>query len=109
VVGVGWGRGWLLVTVSIVAACARGPTGLRHRVQRGESLYRIAQAYGVSHTALARLNRLDDPNRIEIGQVIVIPHATREPRRTARGLTRPPRRSCPRGRRPSCGRWRPGQ
>jgi murein DD-endopeptidase MepM/ murein hydrolase activator NlpD len=47
-------------------------------VQRGESLYRIGQAYGVSHLALARLNGIDNPDRIEVGQVIVIPHASRE-------------------------------
>jgi murein DD-endopeptidase MepM/ murein hydrolase activator NlpD len=62
--------------LACLAAC--GPAGLRHRVVRGENLYRIAKAYGVSPESLARLNRLHDPGRIEIGQVIVIPHARRE-------------------------------
>ena len=65
----------------LVAACAvscAGPAGLRHRVARGESLYRIGQAYGVSPETLARVNRLSDPSRLEVGQLIVIPHARRE-------------------------------
>jgi lipoprotein NlpD len=72
-----WGRGWL-VLVMAAAACGGGPAGLRHRVQRGESLYRIAQAYGVPHQTLARLNHLENPDRIEVGQLIVIPNARRE-------------------------------
>src|SRR5436189_5440431 len=60
-----------------MAACGGGPAGLRHRVERGETLYRIGKAYGVSDGELARLNGIRDPARIEVGQVIVIPHATR--------------------------------
>jgi murein DD-endopeptidase MepM/ murein hydrolase activator NlpD len=67
----------LVVVMVVIAACAGRRAGVRHTVQRGESLYRIGQAYGVPHTALARLNGIDDPNRIEVGQVIVIPHASR--------------------------------
>jgi len=59
-----------------VAACA-GPAGLRHRVERGESLYRIGKAYGVAPEELARVNGIRDTGRIEVGQVIVIPHANR--------------------------------
>lgn len=70
-----WGRG-VLVLVAWTAACA-GPAGVRHRVSAGESLYRIGQAYGVSHEELARTNRLRDADRIEVGQVLVIPHAKR--------------------------------
>jgi murein DD-endopeptidase MepM/ murein hydrolase activator NlpD len=46
-------------------------------VERGETLYRIGKAYGVSDGELARLNGIRDPARIDVGQVIVIPHATR--------------------------------
>jgi LysM repeat protein len=31
---------------------------MRHRVERGESLYRIGKAYGVSPETLARVNGL---------------------------------------------------
>jgi murein DD-endopeptidase MepM/ murein hydrolase activator NlpD len=66
----------VVVAVGWLAACG-GPAGVRHRVAPGETLYRIGQAYGVSHAELARANRLPDPNRIEVGQVLVIPHAGR--------------------------------
>ena len=73
-----WGRGWVaaVVVTATLVACA-GPAGLRHRVARGETLYRISQAYGVSPETLARVNKLKDPTRHEVGQVIVIPHAGR--------------------------------
>jgi len=70
----GWG--WAVVLVAMLG-CG-GPAGLRHRVERGENLYRIGKAYGVAPEALARLNGIADPTRIEVGQVIVIPHAQNE-------------------------------
>jgi lipoprotein NlpD len=70
-------RRWpVAAALACVVAC--GPAGLRHRVERGENLYRIGKAYGVSPDRLARLNHLKDPSRIEVGQTIVIPHAQRE-------------------------------
>ena len=41
-----WGRGWVAAVVAAGAVACAGPAGLRHRVVRGESLYRISQAYG---------------------------------------------------------------
>jgi lipoprotein NlpD len=70
------GRGWAAVAI-VLLGCG-GPAGLRHRVERGESLYRIGKAYGVAPDALARVNGIKDPARIEVGQMIVIPHARRE-------------------------------
>jgi murein DD-endopeptidase MepM/ murein hydrolase activator NlpD len=61
----------------IGVACGGGPAGLRHHVERGETLYRIGKAYGVSDQEIARVNGIHDPNRIEVGQELVIPHATR--------------------------------
>jgi len=65
----------VVVLIELIA-CA-GPAGLRHRVERGESLYRIAKAYGVTPEELARVNGIRDTGRIEVGQVIVIPRARR--------------------------------
>jgi len=65
----------MAIAVGIVACGA--PAGLHHRVEPGESLYRIGKAYGVTFEELARVNRIADPARIEVGQVLVIPHATR--------------------------------
>ena len=72
-------RGWVAVVVvaSALAACG-GPAGVRHRVERGESLYRIGKAYGVSPETLARANGIKDAARIEVGQTIVIPNARRQ-------------------------------
>ena len=67
-----------VLVVGAMMAMACGSSRLKHRVKPGENLYRIGQAYGVSHRELARVNDLANPNRIEVGQVIEIPKATRE-------------------------------
>jgi murein DD-endopeptidase MepM/ murein hydrolase activator NlpD len=67
-----------MVVVAAAVAVACGPAGVRYRVVRGDNLYRIGKAYGVSVAELARANTILDPSRIEIGQVLVIPHATRQ-------------------------------
>src|SRR5581483_11633774 len=71
-------RGGAAAVAVLAAVGCAGPAGLRHRVRPGENLYRIGKAYGLPYQELARVNGLTDPNRIEVGQVIVIPHATRE-------------------------------
>jgi len=44
-----------------------------HVVQRGETLYRIAQFYGTTVQALAAANNLANPNLIHWGQKLIIP------------------------------------
>ncbi|MFQ6102101.1 MAG: PA14 domain-containing protein [Anaerolineae bacterium] len=44
-----------------------------HIVQRGETLYSIARRYGVSMRSIARANGIVNPNRIYVGQRLVIP------------------------------------
>ncbi|MGL4650152.1 MAG: LysM peptidoglycan-binding domain-containing protein [Caldilineaceae bacterium] len=44
-----------------------------HVVEPGDTLMRIAGEYNVSLELMIELNRLDDPNRLEVGQSIVIP------------------------------------
>lgn len=46
-----------------------------HVVQRGETLYRIAQNYGVTIDDLVRLNGLTDPGSIDVGQRLLVPTA----------------------------------
>jgi murein DD-endopeptidase MepM/ murein hydrolase activator NlpD len=55
---------------------ARGE-GIYHQVKRGENLYRIGKAYGVSHAELARANDLADASRLEIGQRLFVPGGKR--------------------------------
>jgi len=44
-----------------------------HVVQKGQSLYGIAQAYGINYQEIAQANELVDPSRIVVGQALVIP------------------------------------
>jgi len=69
-------RGGVVVMLAGALAC-HSPRAVRHRVEPGETLYRIGQAYGISHQALARANGIDDADRIEVGQLLVIPDAKR--------------------------------
>ncbi|MCC7448196.1 MAG: LysM peptidoglycan-binding domain-containing protein [Anaerolineae bacterium] len=49
------------------------PTHRIHIVQRGETLYRIAVKYGVPLDKLIAVNGIRNPERIEVGQQIIIP------------------------------------
>lgn len=85
-----WGQQlrWVVITLGVVAIAgcgigrgsspkaARGD-GIYHQVRRGENLYRIGKAYGVSHTDLAKANGLADASRLEIGQRLFVPGGKR--------------------------------
>lgn len=45
-----------------------------HVVEKGETLYRISRAYGVSLGVIARANDIKDPSQINVGQRIIIPY-----------------------------------
>lgn len=53
----------------------------RHRVIAGESLRILARRYHVSLATLIRMNRLERPDRLRPGQIILVPRAT--PRRAS--------------------------
>jgi LysM repeat protein len=55
-------------------ASASAPSG-EYTVKPGDSLAAIAQQFGVSVTALAQRNGIKDPNKISIGQTLVVPNA----------------------------------
>lgn len=82
--GAGWrggrairvGAGFLLLAT--LAACSTSKGGTVHVVKRGETLYRIGKAYGVSYEDLAEANDIDDPSRIEVGQRLVVPGVKRQ-------------------------------
>lgn len=50
---------------------ARGSTV--HIVRPGDTLYRIAQSYGISVERLERANRISDPRNLRVGQRLTIP------------------------------------
>lgn len=53
----------------VVARPSAGAPGT-HTVRRGETLFSIAQRYGIGLDALARWNGIDDPTRLRVGQVL---------------------------------------
>ena len=46
---------------------------VRHRVERGETVYRIARTYGVTPAELMEANGIKDPRTLAAGQELVIP------------------------------------
>lgn len=48
--------------------------GVYHRVQKGQTLWRISKIYDVNMDEIVRINRISDASSIEIGQLIFIPH-----------------------------------
>lgn len=57
----------------LLIACA--PAGIYHVVEPGQTLYRIAKAYSVDETSLAKVNGISDPKQLTAGQRLYIPGA----------------------------------
>ena len=55
------------------------PTPRSHEVQVGDTLVSIAAEYRVSYEALKEMNRIDDPNRIFVGQKLLLPPSAPTP------------------------------
>jgi murein DD-endopeptidase MepM/ murein hydrolase activator NlpD len=51
------------------------PGEVRHRVEKGQTLYRIARTYGLSVDELMRANAIDDPRELKVGEWLRIPGA----------------------------------
>jgi len=51
--------------------------GVRHLVQPGQTLWRIARVYGVPLEEIAAANGIEDPTRLNVGQRLLIPGARR--------------------------------
>jgi murein DD-endopeptidase MepM/ murein hydrolase activator NlpD len=71
--GVLAGIALLLLLLPPLSGCA--PTGVYHVVEPGQTIYRIAKTYGIDAAHLAKVNRVADPGRIEVGQRLYIPGA----------------------------------
>ena len=55
-------------TEMMVKAAAPREKGVYHKIERGETLWRIAQAYDVEQRTLQQYNRIHDPRSLEVGQ-----------------------------------------
>jgi len=51
--------------------------GVYHPVEKGQTLYSIAKAYGISVEELQRVNRVWDPSELDVGHHLWIPNADR--------------------------------
>lgn len=60
----------------IEVAAAVSDSGITHTIQRGETLFSIAQRYGVSISDIQALNNIASPSLIYAGQTLKIPGAS---------------------------------
>lgn len=63
-----------LLLLGLVTACSGG-NGFYHRVERGQTAYRIARTYDIDTHALLEENNIDDPRTLQPGQMLWIPGA----------------------------------
>ncbi|MCC6805042.1 MAG: LysM peptidoglycan-binding domain-containing protein [Anaerolineae bacterium] len=71
---------WLPASLFAQDATPIVPPGVTiHVVQRGETLSRIAQNYGITVSDLVRLNGIADPSTIYTGQRLLVPSADATP------------------------------
>ncbi len=52
-----------------------GMPGIYHRVERGQTLWRISKIYNVDLEEIARVNHISDASSLEVGQSLFIPYA----------------------------------
>lgn len=64
-----------LIAGLLLAGCS-GSAGIYHRVEKGQTAYRIARAYGIDLRELMEVNGIEDPRTIRAGQPLWIPGAT---------------------------------
>ncbi|MCX5696099.1 MAG: peptidoglycan DD-metalloendopeptidase family protein [Candidatus Omnitrophica bacterium] len=61
----------------IKPAALKAPLGIRgiyHKVEKGQTLWKISKIYGVDLEELARVNRIADTTAVEVGQQVFIPN-----------------------------------
>jgi lipoprotein NlpD len=69
-------RALVAVALALLAGCSNltydQPTAAGYTVRAGDTLYSIAFRHGVDHRELARWNNIADPNRIYVGQRLML-------------------------------------
>lgn len=66
-------------TVARWSSPSPSPTPRIHIVQKGDVLGKIAQDWNTTLDAIIQANGIEDPNRLSIGQILIIPHPTAAP------------------------------
>ncbi|HEY8241163.1 MAG TPA: LysM peptidoglycan-binding domain-containing protein [Kiritimatiellia bacterium] len=61
------------VAVEPAPAIVEPAAGSTYKIQNGDSLSKIAARFGVSSREIAELNNIKDPNKIRIGQQLLLP------------------------------------
>jgi len=72
-----------------IAGCATAPSttlppkvegipGIYHKVEKGQTLWRISKMYNIDLDTLIKINRIPDSANIEIGQLILIPKTQKQ-------------------------------
>jgi LysM repeat protein len=69
---------------------SKSTSSLIYVVRAGDTLAVIAAAYSVSVDAIARANAISDPNRIEVGQLLLMPPGAVQPDPARLAAPRPP-------------------
>jgi LysM repeat protein len=59
---------------SVRPPLAPGVPGIYHRVEKGQTLWRISKMYNVDLDELVQINRISDITKVEVNQLIFIPH-----------------------------------
>jgi LysM repeat protein len=65
----------LVILIGVVPTSAAPSENVVYVVRRGDTLYSIARRYGVSAWTIANYNGITNPNRIYVGQRLIIPSA----------------------------------
>ncbi len=63
-----------IVLLILFSGCV-ATRGVYHTVEKGQTMWRICWTYGVDMGYVARVNRINDPSRIKVGQKVFIPGA----------------------------------
>ncbi|GAB6064326.1 hypothetical protein JCM30394_30590 [Deferrisoma palaeochoriense] len=71
------GSGWRGILLAAALAACGTPYAVRHRVEPGETLSRLAARYGVAEAELRRFNHLGPEDKVRPGDVVFVPGGSR--------------------------------
>ena len=58
----------------LLPVATQGVVGKRHKVEAGQTLWRISRIYNVDIDEILRLNHISEDSTIEVGQILIIPN-----------------------------------